>query len=143
MTNTDFETAQTLLPSTNPVIAFLPYEDYLPKAFIDRSWFIEPNLQDRLFPRKARSYWPTGTPPTRAPALTSGINQSGEIRPSLWLNGAIIGRWELGEAIDNISVSYDLYLQLSSKIRTQIQAQHQRLETFLNTRLLPISRSNN
>jgi hypothetical protein len=141
MTLSDFETAQSFSPSTETVIAFLPYEDYLPKAFIDRSWFIEPDLQDRLFPRKARSYWPTGTRPTRAPALASGINQSGEIRPSIWLNGAIVGRWELGEVTDSISVSYDLYSQLSSEVRTRIQEQHKSLETFLNKRLLPISQS--
>ncbi|MDO8055593.1 MAG: crosslink repair DNA glycosylase YcaQ family protein, partial [Candidatus Hermodarchaeota archaeon] len=141
MTQSDFETAQTLSLPTDPVIAFLPYEDYLAKAFIDRSWFIEPDLQDRLFPRKARSYWPTGTTPTRAPALTSGINQSGEIRPSIWLNGSIVGRWELGGVTDNITISYDLYSQLPSAIRTQIQEQQKRLEAFVNTKLLPISRA--
>lgn len=139
MTKTDFETIQTLSSNAEPIIRFLPYEDYIAKAFIERSWFITPELQPRLFPRAAKSYWPKGATPKRAVSEESGVNQSGEIRPSIWLDGQIIGRWEFGESEEGFTVVYDLYPHVRQNLKARIGEQQKQLEEFVNTQLLPIS----
>lgn len=139
MTKTDFEIIQTLSSGTEPIIRFLPYEDYFAKAFIERSWFIDPELQPSLFPRAAKSYWPEGATPKRAVSEESGVNQSGEIRPSIWLDGQIIGRWEFGESEEGFTIAYDLYTHIHQNLKARIREQQKQLEEFVNTQLLPIS----
>ncbi|MFX0209871.1 MAG: DNA glycosylase AlkZ-like family protein, partial [Candidatus Hodarchaeota archaeon] len=89
----DFENAKSLEPLPEPIISFLPYEDHFPKAFINRAWFLGEKNRSKLFPRSVKSYWPS-QPSTKPQTAHKGPNQSGEIRPSIWLNDQIIGRWE-------------------------------------------------
>ncbi len=137
----DLEMAQTQKSSSVPTVFFLPYEDYFPKGYLARSWYISPEFQLRLFPRTSESYWPLGNNAKRMIPVTSAINQSGEIRPSIWLDGQIIGRWEFGEADGRYTIGYDVYPRLSQKLKQMIKNQHSELETFVNEKLVPISTS--
>ncbi len=125
----------------DPIICFLPYEDHFPKAFIERSWFIDEDCLQRLFPRSAAAHWPEGSKAKRAMPDTggTGVNQSGEIRPSIWLNGRIVGRWEFGEMDKRYFVVYDIYEEVPRECQQMIEEMHRQLEEFVNERLLPIS----
>lgn len=137
----DLEVISSLEAPADPVIWFLPYEDHLPKAFIERSWFLDEECQQRLFPRSAAFHWPEGSETKRAMPDTggTGVNQSGEIRPSIWLNGRIIGRWEFGERDKRYFVVYDLYEDIPAKFKPVVEEKHLQFEEFVNERLLPIS----
>ncbi len=142
ITKRELEFISSIEVPVDPIICFLPYEDHFPKAFIERSWFLDEECQQRLFPRSAAFYWPEGSDVKRAMPDTggSGVNQSGEIRPSIWLNGQIVGRWEFGERDKEYYVVYDLYKDVPAKAKSLIEEKHQQLEVFVNNRLLPISR---
>jgi len=136
----DMEIASSLEPPDDPVIWFLPYEDHLPKAFIERSWFADDKLLPQLFPRSAQHYWPRESTPKRVVADAGGVNQSGEIRPSIWLNGRIVGRWEFGQRKERQFVAYDLYANVPAKYKQMIVERKEQLEEFVNERLVSISR---
>jgi hypothetical protein len=134
----DFEIAKSLEHPSESIINFLPYEDHFPKAFIDRSWFISGKYQFKLFPRNKKSYWPSQ--PTQVLEPTSrGMNQSGEIRPSIWLNEQIIGRWELEKSKSGYNVIMSLYQKVEPSLEQIIQEKKNRLERFINEKLVPIS----
>ena len=57
------------------IINFLPYEDHFPKAYFIRSWF----LNDQIAPLVSKA----------------GTIYMGQVFPSIWLNGQIIGGWEM------------------------------------------------
>jgi hypothetical protein len=67
------------------------------------------------------------------------MNQSGEIRPTIWLDGQIIGRWELDKVEKEIHVVLSLYTNVSKDIQDLVETERQKLEKFVNQRLLPIS----
>lgn len=135
---TDLELATSLEEESHPTIWFLPYEDHLAKAFIERSWYIENRFVERLFPRNVQDHWPKGSAPKRATS-DKGPDQSGEIRPSIWLDGQIIGRWELTNE-EPIDVAYDVYRRVSKDSKERISDKKDDLVEFLNKRLLPISK---
>ncbi|MFX0184300.1 MAG: winged helix DNA-binding domain-containing protein [Candidatus Hodarchaeota archaeon] len=138
MDRTDYEAALSLDPLTDPVINFLPYEDHFPKAYIDRSWFISEKNRPKLFPRNKKSYWPTK--PTQVLEPTSrGVIQSGELRPSIWLNEKIIGRWELEKNKKEFTIIMSLYQDVDSSLKDSITEKRDQLERFINERLMPIS----
>jgi hypothetical protein len=138
MDRTDYEVALSLAPLSDPVINFLPYEDHFPKAYIDRSWFISEKDRPKLFPRNKKSYWPSK--PTQVLEPTSrGMIQSGELRPSIWHNEKIIGRWELEKNKHEFKVIMSLYQDVGSSLRDSITEKRDQLERFINERLVPIS----
>ncbi len=125
-----------------PIVVFLPYEDHFPKAFTERFWYLDEECRQRLFPRSAACHWPEGSKAKRAMPDTggTGVNQSGEIRPSIWLNGEVVGRWEFGETDGQYYIVYDLYRDIPHAAQQQVKEKHHRLEEFVNNRLLPISK---
>ncbi|MFX0211572.1 MAG: DNA glycosylase AlkZ-like family protein [Candidatus Hodarchaeota archaeon] len=138
MDRTDYEVALSLDPLSDPVINFLPYEDHFPKAYVDRSWFISEKDKPKLFPRNKKSYWPSK--PTQVLEPTSrAMIQSGELRPSIWLNGKIIGRWELEKNKKVFKVIMSLYQDVDSSLEEFILEKRDQLERFINERLVPIS----
>ncbi|MHA2366071.1 MAG: hypothetical protein ACXAC7_19080 [Candidatus Hodarchaeales archaeon] len=70
---------------------------------------------------------------------TSGIKQLGEIRPSIWLNNEIIGRWELEKKNKEYKIVYELYKTINSELNNMINTKKKKLEDFVNTKLAPIS----
>jgi hypothetical protein len=138
MDRTDNDVALSLDPLTDPVINFLPYEDHFPKAYIERSWFISEKDRPKLFPRNKKSYWPSK--PTQVLEPTSrGVIQSGELRPSIWLNEKIIGRWELEKNKQEFKVIMSLYQDSNASLKDCIMEKRDQLERFINERLVPIS----
>ncbi len=135
----DFEIAKSLEPLSEPVVWLLPYEDYLAKAFINRNWYLSEETRPKLFPQLRKHYWPPdmSLPTTTA---TKATNTSGEIRPSIWIDGEIVGRWELEETEETFSVVYTLYKKVRPKYGNMITERIEQLEDFVNTRLVPISR---
>ncbi|MHA2119304.1 MAG: DNA glycosylase AlkZ-like family protein, partial [Candidatus Thorarchaeota archaeon] len=78
MTPSDFDHALSLESPSESVIWFLPYEDHLPKAFIDRSWYLGDEMRERVFPKLREHYWPPDcTPPPSDVKVTGAINVSG------------------------------------------------------------------
>ena len=137
----ELEAISSLEFPAEPIIVFFPYEDHFPKAFKERFWYIDEECQERLYPRSAAFHWPEGSQAKRAMPDTggSGVNQSGEIRPSIWLNGEIVGRWESGERDKRYFVVYDLYRAIPAKVKPLVEEKRKQLENFVNECLLPIS----
>ncbi|NHJ05829.1 MAG: hypothetical protein EAX90_13465 [Candidatus Heimdallarchaeota archaeon] len=109
---------------TEPIINFLPYEDHFPKAYQERSYFISEDVKTNLFGVR-------------------GLDK-GEIRPSIWLNGEVIGRWEYSWA-DNkkttmkIDIIYLDRTKISSEIITnKIEEIRLDLENFTNEKIIPL-----
>ncbi len=143
MTSSDIDHAASLEPPSEPVIWFLPYEDHLPKAFIDRSWYLSDKMKSRVFPKLREHYWPPKCPPPPTDVkVTGATNASGEIRPTIWTNGEIAGRWELEKNGMEYRISYSVFRKVHAKYGNMISERARELEDFVNTRLVPISRTN-
>ncbi len=121
------------------MIIFLPYEDHFPKAFIHRSWYLNDRDRPKLFPRFAKANWPEQS----AQTITKGPNQSGEIRPSIWLNDQIIGRWELEKDKTEYKIVMSLCRDISKSLHCSIMEKKAELEQFINEQLIQISSSKN
>ncbi|MFX1264964.1 MAG: winged helix DNA-binding domain-containing protein [Promethearchaeota archaeon] len=140
MTVGDAETAASLESPTEPIVWLLPYEDYLPKAFIKRDWYMGEEQQPMFFPELREHYWPPdmSKPVTKA---TKSTNASGEIRPTVWIDGEAVGRWELEPSDEKQNVVYKIYREVRPKYGNMISEKASELEDFVNTQLVPISSS--
>ncbi len=113
----------------NPVVNFLPYEDHFAKAYLNRNWFLSPEI---------------------APMVQKeGTIFKGQIFPSIWLNGKIIGGWEMNW-VDNarsemtvLITNIDDRLKLPQKILHLIESQRKELENFVNEKLVPLMNNRN
>jgi hypothetical protein len=142
MTPNDLELAASLEAPLEPVIWLLPYEDHLPKAFIDRSWYLSEDMKSYVFPKLREHYWPPEClPPPSDVKVTGATNASGEIRPTIWVNGEVVGRWEFENKERNYVVSYKILEKVHAKYDNMISERARELEDFVNTRLVPISRA--
>jgi hypothetical protein len=138
LTSEDLEIAISMEAVDEPFIWFLPYEDHFPKGFIERSWWINEDAQQKLFPRLSEFYWPPKLdPPPKGPH--KGMFRQGEIRPSIWLNGKTIGRWELAQYRKEFRVVYGLFKKIGKSEKVLIDERKEALEVFINNRLVPIS----
>jgi hypothetical protein len=135
MTHDDYETAASLDLPKKPVISFLPYEDHFPKAYNDRSFYIPEHDREKVFPKSVKSFWPE----VSDQISSTGPNVSGEIRPSIWLNHTIIGRWELEKTKKQCRIGISIFHDLPPEIVSRIKEKKEHLESFVNDRLLPIS----
>jgi hypothetical protein len=114
----------TIVENRLPVINFLPYEDHFPKAYFIRNWF----LSDAVAPL----------------VYKEGVIFRGQIFPSIWLNGEIIGGWEINwsdKKKTEMKVSVTAIHEnnkLSNKIRDQIESQRKELEQFYNEKIAPL-----
>jgi hypothetical protein len=142
MTRNDLEVANSLKKPETPMVWLLPYEDHLPKAFVDRSWYLSEEMRERVFPKLREHYRPPkGPPPPKEFKVTGGINVSGEIRPSIWVDGEIVGRWEFEEKEGKMEVVYSIFTKVHPKYDNIISKRVSELEAFVNERLVPISKS--
>ncbi|MFW9967674.1 MAG: winged helix DNA-binding domain-containing protein [Candidatus Thorarchaeota archaeon] len=142
MTISDIDYATSLEPPSEPVIWFLPYEDHLPKAFVNRSWYLDDKMKSRVFPKLREHYWPPKCPlPPPDVKVTGATNVSGEIRPTIWINGEVAGRWELEKNGMEYRISYSVFQKVHAKYGNIISERARELEDFVNTRLVPISRT--
>ncbi len=142
MSSDDMEYAKSLEKGDEPVLWLLPYEDHLPKAFVDRSWYLSEEMKDRVFPKLREHYWPPkAPPPPKKFKVTGGINVSGEIRPSIWVDGEIVGRWEFEEKEERMKVAHSVFAEVHPKYDNIISERLCELEAFMNERLVPISKS--
>ncbi|UCH05148.1 MAG: AlkZ family DNA glycosylase [Candidatus Thorarchaeota archaeon] len=136
----DAKTAASLEAPADPVVWLLPYEDYLPKAFTNRAWYMSEEQKPMLFPQLREHYWPPdmSTPVTKASKST---NASGEIRPTVWIDGEAVGRWELEPSDEKQKVVFKIYREVRPKYGNMISEKASELEDFVNTQLVPISSS--
>ncbi|MFX1262897.1 MAG: winged helix DNA-binding domain-containing protein [Promethearchaeota archaeon] len=142
MTPKDLELAASLEAPPEPVIWLLPYEDHLPKASIDRSWYLGEEMKSYVFPKLREHYWPPEClPPPSDVKVTGATNASGEIRPTIWVNGEVVGRWEFESKERNYVVSYKIWEKVHAKYDNIISERARELEDFVNARLVPISRA--
>lgn len=138
----DYEKAKSLEYPPEPVVWFLPYEDHLPKAFTERAWYVSDEMRARLFPKLREHYWPPDAPPPpKKFSVTGATNVSGEIRPSIWINGETIGRWEMEEKGEKIGVVQSVFSKVHPKYGNIATQQGSDLQAFINKRLVPISTS--
>lgn len=141
MSTSDLDIASSVEPPTNKPVWFLPYEDHFLKAFIDRSRFIPEEIQHKISPADKRHYWPTKLDEPRV-MPSPGTRQTGEVRPTIWVNGVVIGRWELDDEGKQKKVVTSLYSKTTKKHLKRIEEVRENLENFVNSSLLPISGGN-
>lgn len=134
----DLELASTLDAPTEDLIWFLPYEDHFLKAFIDRTSFISEDLQPFLCPADRKHFWPSN-PGGYKKMPSVGVRATGEVRPSIWLNGQVIGRWEVDDDSSSKRVVMSLYSKVTKSQQNGIEEASSNLENFINSRLVPIS----
>jgi hypothetical protein len=134
----DLEIAAALTIPTDDLVWFLPYEDHFLKAVIDRSGFIEEDIQPKLFPADRKHYWPSNPKaPHKMPS--KGLRATGEVRPSIWLNGRVVGRWEIDDIGDFKKVVTSVYSKTTKTEENTIEEVREQLEGFINHSLLQIS----
>ena len=138
MAKEDFEISASLSIPSEDKVWFLPYEDHFIKAFINRSNFIEEDIQHRLFPADRKHFWPSSQN-TSLKMPSKDVRAIGEIRPSIWLNGRVIGRWEMDDDSDLKKVVMSLYSKVTKPQEKKIEQVREQLETFVNSSLVPIS----
>ena len=134
----DLEIASSLDPPSEDHVWFLPYEDHFLKAFIDRSRFISEDIQPKISPADRKHFWPSKPDEPRV-MPGPGVRQTGEVRPTIWLNGVVIGRWELDDVGKQKKVVTSLYSKLAKKDQERVMEVKQILENFVNSSMLPIS----
>jgi hypothetical protein len=134
----DYEIAASLELPTDRRVWFLPYEDHFLKAFIGRDSFINPDFQTKISPASPRHYWPSDPDaPRKVPS--KGVRATGEIRPTIWLDGAVVGRWEIDDSNEEKEVVTSLYSKEAVEHSDQIDEVREELQEFINRRLVPIS----
>ena len=111
-------------PTDRPVITFLPYEDHFPKAYKHRDWYITAETTPMLF--------------------HTGKIDWGQLRPSVWLDGEIVGRWEM-EWTDKSKSGLSVGITDLTDGRTQshdiqilIEKTRSDLESFINRKMVPL-----
>jgi hypothetical protein len=138
MMQSDYEIAASLEVPDRNIVWFLPYEDHFLKAFIDRTSFIGEEVQPMLFPADRRHFWPSN-PDAPQVMPSKGLRATGEVRPSIWLNGCVVGRWEIDGDGEQKKIVTSLYSEDAKKSCESIDHMRKELEDFVNLSLLPIS----
>ena len=109
------------IPRKKPQCVFLPYEDHFPKGYFHRDWFMAPQAKSMLFSNKRIDL--------------------GQIRPSIWLDGEIVGRWEWewNDQKTEIRVqNIDILPTVSKTKKSLIENKKKSLERFLNDKIVPM-----
>lgn len=138
MRTSDHEIASAIERPEKDIVWFLPYEDHFLKAFIDRTDFINEDIQARLSPADRRHYWPSNPDAPRA-MLSRTLAATGEVRPSIWLNGRVVGRWEIDDLGEQKRIVTSLYTPDARDHHEGVEQVRSELEDFVNQALLPIS----
>jgi hypothetical protein len=138
MLKEDKEIAASLSVPTEDKVWFLPYEDHFLKAFIDRTVFIEEKIRPMLSPADKKHHWPSD-PDAYRKMPSKGVRATGEVRPSIWLNGRVIGRWEMDEDDGSKRIVMSLYSKTSKQQENTIKKVRSELEEFINSSMMQIS----
>ena len=138
MDRSDFEVASSLERPSENLVWFIPYEDHFLKALFDRSRFIDGEIQPMLFPSYRTHFWPS-SPDAPKVEPSKGLRATGEVRPSIWLNGTVVGRWEIDDEENQKKIVTSVYKKASKKQLSHIEQVRCELEEFVNKRLVPIS----
>ncbi len=138
MTVEDLDFASSLDPPSDAPVWFLPYEDHFLKAFIDRQRFISEDIQPMISPADRRHYWPSSPDEPRV-MPSPGVRQTGEIRPTIWMNGVVIGRWEIDDERKQKKIVTSLYSKVPKNHLERVEEVRTSLEDFVNSSLVPIS----
>jgi hypothetical protein len=108
----------------SPIINYLPYEDHFPKAYKIRDWHINAEVTANLY-KQGKMDW-------------------GQIRPSIWLNGEIKGRWEMNW-VDAKKTKVEIIIEYlhndlrkDKKVMSLVEKERESLELFFNEQLIPI-----
>ena len=109
---------------SEPVITFLPYEDHFPKAYIVRNWFVSEETTPVVFHVERLEY--------------------GQLRPSILIDGEIVGRWEmkwnekkkLSMTVEIIDINKNF--TRTREMSTLIERKRNTLEMFVNEKLVPL-----
>jgi hypothetical protein len=70
---------------------------------------------------------------------SKGLRATGEVRPSIWLNGRVIGRWEMDDVGSFKRIVTSLYSKTTKQQEIMIEQTRADLEKFINSSLVPIS----
>lgn len=138
MTIDDLEVASSLDPPSGKPVLFLPYEDHFLKAFIERKRFISEDIQPMISPADRRHFWPSKPDEPRV-MPSPGVRQTGEVRPTIWLDGVVIGRWEIDDDDKQKKIVTSLYSKVPKNQLERIEEKRLDLEDFVNSALVPIS----
>jgi len=138
MLKSDFESASAVERPKDDLVWFLPYEDHFLKAYKDRTNFIEESIKPMLFPADRKHFWPSN-PDALQTMPSIGIRTTGEVRPTIWLNGKVVGRWEIDDKDKQKKIVTSIYTKLAKNNQISIDKVRAELEEFVNHRLLPIS----
>ena len=138
MMQSDYEIAASLEAPNKDMVWFLPYEDHFLKAFIDRTSFITEDIQPYLFPADRRHFWPSNPDASRV-MPSPGLRATGEVRPSIWINGDVIGRWEIDDEEEQKKIVISIYRKETKDHQERIEQSRKNLENFVNDSLQPIS----
>lgn len=128
MTITDWETFENFhyQKGKSESVLFLPYEDHFPKAYKWRDWYISPELNGKLF--------------------NVGKIDYGQLRPSIWVDGKVVGRWEMepkNQAKNQFRVKIVFIaeeIKRSKPTMYAIQSAKESLENFINEKLMPLKK---
>ncbi|NHK30217.1 MAG: winged helix DNA-binding domain-containing protein [Asgard group archaeon] len=107
------------------IINFLPYEDHFPKAYKIREWFLPEELEKIVIGQE--------------------VITMGQLYPTIWLNGRIIGQWEISyqdKKKTEVKVNITNLIksnEIKPNIIDQINQQKKELENFINNKLLPLN----
>ncbi len=125
----DYEVLNSLEPKFESLIVnLLPYEDHYPKAYKIRNWHLAEEIESNLY--------------------KVGPMDWGQLRPSIWVNGEIKGRWEIDFVDDKKTemkteiVYLEKEIEKSKDKMLQIREHLESLEAFANEKLLPIMNRN-
>jgi len=108
----------------DPLVHFLPYEDHFPKAYHIRNWFLSADTLPLVYQIRKIEH--------------------GQLRPTIWLNGEIIGRWEMtwrDKAKSAMKVSVEALspgIKTTTEVLRLIEQQRSILEKYINQKLIPL-----
>jgi hypothetical protein len=138
MSQSDFDVALACEKPEEEQVWFLPYEDHFLKAFIDRTAFIDESIMPMVFPADRQHFWPSNPDaPQKMPS--KGTRATGEVRPTIWVNGKVVGRWEIDDTGEQKKIVTSIYVKSAKKCMNRIEEVRLSLEKFVNDKLLPIS----
>jgi hypothetical protein len=110
--------------SEGPIVNLLPYEDHFSKSYTLRHWFLKPEVQ-RLVEFEGKMY-------------------VGQIQPSIWIDGNIVGRWIWEWENRDRSSGRARTAQLAEPIQKKkalmklISTRLDELTSFMNDRMAPL-----
>ncbi|NHJ49983.1 MAG: winged helix DNA-binding domain-containing protein [Asgard group archaeon] len=123
--NTDYNMLQKYEHKVDLKVNFLPYEDHFPKSYTKRQWYLADELQTTMIGQTTMT--------------------AGQLWPSIWVNGKIIGKWEIvyqdkAKTSTKIKITHlENRSKLEQTILDEIENQRNNLEYFINEKLLPLN----